>query len=86
VRQQNLPKVSTPPRVHDATQPLPESATADMPKPGVLVAVVGNPIDGGVPTYIESLGYCVWLAAEITEEFITEDGEILTEDGIPLTE
>ena len=86
MKEYDVKRVSTPPHVHDATQPAPEPATDTMPRPGVLVAVFGTPVDGGVPMYVASLGYCVWRAGEATDEFLTEDDEIVTEDGIPLTE
>jgi hypothetical protein len=71
VRESDIEKVTTPPHVHDATQP-----TGGTAPQGVLVAVVGTPIDGGVPVYDAGLGYCVW------QEAATPGSPVTIDDGM----
>lgn len=88
----DVEKVSTPPLVHDATQPTDPAADDDDagPKTGALVAVVGTPFDGGVPTFDAALGYCVWgLSPASTTPIYIEDGMggylgIYDNDGNPV--
>jgi hypothetical protein len=62
-------KVEEVPRVEDVTQP-DDGATTK-----ALVAVYGEPIDGGVPVYDAGLGYCVWqLAASASSPVTVSDG------------
>jgi hypothetical protein len=78
----DVPGVEVPPAVLDATQPM----TGPTGPEGFLVACVGVPVDGASPVDVASLGYCVWLAATVTEDLVVETDEPVVEDGEPLTE
>ena len=73
--EQDIEKVSTPPLVHDATQPTDPAGDDDDagPKTGALVAVVGTPFDGAVVKYDAGLGYCIWVAGGPSGSPVTVD-------------